>query len=181
MSDEKTPLSNPTPRKSFDNPEEQNIDKTVTHIPRILIVEDSVELGELLQATLERMNVLVFIETLGTKALERYNQLRPDLVLLDIGLPDMTGWKVLDAIKEIKELYKRPAIIVMTAYGDPANRLMGKLQGVDDYLIKPFTPDEIRTVVRQVLGWEKRPPKDQDSDKSSDKNKPSDKPPEKQE
>ena len=45
----------------------------------------------------------------------------------------------------------RPFIVVMTAYGDPANRLMGKLQGVDSYLIKPFTPDEIERTVRQVL------------------------------
>jgi DNA-binding response OmpR family regulator len=85
------------------------------------------------------------------RALETYKEVQPDLVLLDIGLPDMTGWKVLDAIKESKSIFKRPSVIVMTAYGDPANRLMGKLQGVDEYLIKPFTPEEIEHVVRQVL------------------------------
>jgi len=45
-----------------------------------------------------------------------------------------------------------PAIIVITAYGDPANRLVGKLQGIYDYLIKPFTPDEIEREVRKALG-----------------------------
>jgi len=127
-------------------------DETVTHIPPpSLIIEDTIELGELIQMTMERMHLLTFRETHGIKALERYNEVKPDLVLLDIGLPDMTGWKVLDAIKEGKAIFKRPAIIVMTAYGDPANRLMGKLQGVDGYLIKPFTTEDIRSVVKSVL------------------------------
>ncbi len=126
-------------------------DKTITHIPRVLIVEDTEELGEVLQATLERMHVLTFWETHGATALERFHQVNPDLVLLDIGLPDITGWKVLDSIKEARAVTGRPFIVVMTAYGDPANRLMGKLQGVDSYLIKPFTPDEIERTVRQVL------------------------------
>src|SRR5258708_24653933 len=139
------------PQKDYGVDNEPAVDKTVTHIPRVLIIEDTQELGEILQATLERMNVLTFWETHGIKALERFKQVTPDLVLLDIGLPDTTGWKVLDAIKEFKGLYKRPLIIVMAAYGDPANPLMGKLQGVDSYLIKPFTPDEIEQVVRQVL------------------------------
>jgi DNA-binding response OmpR family regulator len=127
-------------------------DETLTHIPKVLIIEDVVELGEVIQATIERMKVFVFRETHGLTGLNRYNEIHPDLVLLDIGLPDMTGWKVLDAIKESKAIFRRPAIIVMTAFGDPANRLMGKLQGVDDYLIKPFTPQEVERVVRQVLG-----------------------------
>ena len=126
-------------------------DETITHIPRVLIIEDTIELGELIQMTMERMHLLTFRETHGLRALERYNDIRPDLVLLDIGLPDMTGWKVLDAIKEGKAIFKRPAIIVITAYGDPANRLMGKLQGVDNYLIKPFTTEDIRSVVQTVL------------------------------
>src|SRR5258706_14822067 len=126
-------------------------DTTITHIPRVLIIEDTIELGELIQMTMERMHLLTFRETHGLRALERYNDIRPDLVLLDIGLPDMTGWKVLDAIKEGKAIFKRPAIIVITAYGDPANRLMGKLQGVDNYLIKPFTTEDIRSVVQTVL------------------------------
>ena len=128
-----------------------NVDQTIKHIPRVLIIEDSIELADLLKVTLEQMQVLVFHEAQGSKALDRYKVVRPDLVLLDIGLPDMTGWKVLDAIKELKLIYKRPAIVVMTAYGDPANRLMGKLQGVEQYLIKPFTTAELRRVIAQVL------------------------------
>jgi DNA-binding response OmpR family regulator len=150
----------PSADEDFDND-----DMTVAHIPRILIVEDTVELAEILQATLTKLHMMTYRETHGTRALERYHSVRPDVVLLDIGLPDMTGWRVLDAIKEQKTVYNRPAIIVMTAYGDPANRLMGKLQGVDDYLIKPFTPDDIKVVVQRVL--QQQSDADRDKDKKT--------------
>ncbi len=77
--------------------------------------------------------------------------MRPDLVLLDIGLPDMTGWQLLDYIREKRGKANMPAVIIITAYGDPANRLVGKLQNVRDYLIKPFTADEVEKVVMKVL------------------------------
>ena len=94
-------------------------------------------------------------ETHGTKAVEKFNELTPDVVLLDINLPDMTGWKILDVVKEKREEIgdksKMPVVVVITAYGDPANRLVGKLQGVHSYLIKPFTSDEIEKIVTQAL------------------------------
>ncbi|MBC7870448.1 MAG: response regulator [Chitinophagaceae bacterium] len=123
--------------------------------PVILIVEDTTELAEIIQATLERMNMVTIHETHGIKALAKFNEMSPDVVLLDISLPDMTGWKILDAIKERQEqvgnIGRMPVVIVITAYGDPANRLVGKLQGVYSYLIKPFTSDEIEAVVSQAL------------------------------
>ncbi len=124
---------------------------TLTHIPRILIVEDTIELGEIIQAALKGMNVLTFHEVRGTSALRVYNDIRPDLVMLDIGLPDMTGWKLLDSMRETQTLLRRPAIVVITAFGDPANRLMGKLQGVDTYLVKPFKLNDVRAIVRRIL------------------------------
>lgn len=123
--------------------------------PTILIVEDTTELAEVIQATLERMNMVTAHETHGTKAVEKFNEMNPDVLLLDISLPDMTGWKILDVVKEKREkegvTANMPTIIVITAYGDPANRLVGKLQGVHSYLIKPFTSDEIEKVVTQAL------------------------------
>lgn len=118
---------------------------------KVLVVEDTVELGEVIQATLEQMGITVYHETHGNKAIEIYKSNKPDLVLLDIGLPDMIGWKMLDTVKD--EEHTAP-VVVISAYGDPANRLMGKLQDVDSYLIKPFTPDEVERVVRKVLGIE---------------------------
>lgn len=117
----------------------------------VLIIEDTVELAEILQATLERLNLTVFCESRGARALDRYFEVQPDVVLLDIALPDVTGWKVLETIREEQRGGKAPKIIVITAYSDPANRLMGKLQDVHGYLIKPFKPDDIEAEVRSVL------------------------------
>lgn len=131
-------------------PQDQ-LEKQMAQSPSVLIIEDTTELGEVIQATLERMNMITAHETHGLKALSRYETMQPDIVLLDIGLPDMTGWKFLEAIKD-KYKNHQPVIIVITAYGDPANRLVGKLQGVFDYLIKPFTASDVEKVVARALG-----------------------------
>lgn len=120
--------------------------------PSILIIEDSVELAEIIEATLQRLDMLTTHETHGGRAFNRYPEIMPDVVLLDIGLPDMTGWKLLEHIRERHAATGMPKVIVITAYGDPANRLIGKLQNVHDYLIKPFTADEVERVVLSALG-----------------------------
>lgn len=123
-----------------------------THAPAVLIVEDNTELAEIIEATLQRLDIVTAHETHGNKALVRFQRMKPDVVLLDIGLPDMTGWKLLDDIRERHGGTDLPAIVVITAYGDPANRLVGKLQNVHGYLIKPFTADEVERVVISALG-----------------------------
>jgi CheY-like chemotaxis protein len=123
--------------------------------PLVLIVEDTTELAEVIQATLERMNIRTVHETHGNKAVSKFIELNPDIVLLDISLPDMMGWKIMDIIKERFEQgadsATMPIVIVITAYDDPANRLVGKLQGIHSYLIKPFTADEIERIVTQAI------------------------------
>lgn len=117
---------------------------------KVLIVEDAIELAEVIAATLERINIQTFHESHVERALEVYDAEHPDLILLDIGLPDKTGWKLLDEIKAEADDFQ-PIVVVMTAHDDPANRLMGKLQGVNYYLIKPFTPDEVEEIVQKAL------------------------------
>ncbi len=120
--------------------------------PLVLIVEDSIELAQLIQITLKRNLIHSIIETSGLRALERYYEMKPDVVLLDLGLPDMTGWKVLDGIRESSlPDGSMPVVIVVSAYGDAANRLVGKLQNVHGYLVKPFTAEDITKAVRQAL------------------------------
>ena len=123
----------------------------------ILIVEDTIELAEVIQATLEGMGFQAVFETHGKTGLERLKELQPQLVITDIGLPDITGWKMLDGIKEVYAGTEdeMPAIVVITAYGDPANRLIGKLQEIHSYLLKPFTPSEVERVVDMVMRGEK--------------------------
>lgn len=125
--------------------------------PLVLIIEDSLELAQLIQITLKRNHIRSIIETSGSRALERYREMKPDIVLLDLGLPDMTGWKVLDEIRETSQADgSMPIVIVVSAYGDAANRLVGKLQNVHGYLVKPFTSEDIIRAVRQALNGKAR-------------------------
>ncbi|GAB4569867.1 MAG: response regulator [Anaerolineae bacterium] len=121
---------------------------------KVLIVEDSLDLAEVIAATLERIDFHTILVTHVSHALTQYYQERPDLILLDIGLPDRSGWKLLDEIR-LMEPENQPIVVVITAHGDPANRLMGKLQGVHSYLVKPFTADEIRQVVLRAIGGQR--------------------------
>jgi CheY-like chemotaxis protein len=131
----------------------------MTSTAPILIVEDTVELAEVIQATLEGMGMSVVSATHGKIGLDRLKQSNPKLLLLDIGLPDITGWELLKSVKDHYTQQKRalPPIVVITAFGDPANRLVGKLQDIQGYLIKPFTPEQIENVVKTVLSGEKPP------------------------
>lgn len=118
-----------------------------------LIVEDTVELAEVVETTLRRMGMETARESHGARAFERFAEILPDLILLDLGLPDITGWKVLDNIKELTRQSgaKMPVVIVITAMDDAANRVVGKLQGVQTYLVKPFTVTQLETAVRRAL------------------------------
>lgn len=118
---------------------------------RVLIVEDDLELGAILRTILGRMGFEVWHAADGHRALELYASEKPDLVLLDIALPDITGWRLLEEMRERPHGGANPAFLVITAYGDPANRLMGKLQGVQGYLMKPFKVEEIGRAVLSAL------------------------------
>jgi CheY-like chemotaxis protein len=128
-------------------------DLEMTASPSVLIIEDTPDLAELLEATLRRMNLRAISESHGARGFARYEEMKPDVVFLDISLPDISGWKVLDNIKENHRDAggKLPAVIVITALGDPANRVVGKLQGVHSYLVKPFTTDDVERAVSSAL------------------------------
>lgn len=143
-----TDFSPPVPVKEMSTEPQAEVS-----ISPVLIVEDTVELAEVIQATIEGMGLSAEYATHGKRALERMKNITPKLIILDIGLPDITGWEMLKQIREKYQRDKQPAppIVVVTAYGDPANRLIGKLQEISSYLIKPFTPDQIERVVKQAL------------------------------
>lgn len=135
----------------------------LAHDKPVLIVEDTAELAEVIQATLESMGLDSIIAPHGEIGLNKYKTSNSEIIILDIGLPDMTGWKFLDAIKEMKakhQIATLPTIIVITAYDDAANRLVGKLQGIHSYLIKPFTPDSVEHLVAMAIRGEKPNPAD---------------------
>jgi CheY-like chemotaxis protein len=117
----------------------------------VLIVEDTDDIARIMAMTLERLGLASTIAGSGPKALDFMAQRMPDLLLLDIGLPGMSGWEVLEAIKARHPDARFP-VIVLTALDDPANRLIGKFQAhVVRYFVKPFEVSELEQAVREAL------------------------------
>ncbi len=120
--------------------------------PNILIVDDTVEYGELVQASLQRSGLEVDYVHNGYAALDYLNERMPDVMLLDIGMPGMNGWAVLD---EIKVRYPEASfpVIVLTAFNDPANKLVGKFQQqVFRYCTKPTDLKTLASTVMEAAG-----------------------------
>jgi two-component system alkaline phosphatase synthesis response regulator PhoP len=104
---------------------------------RILLVEDNTQVGELVRRYLEKEGMEVFWARSGGEALGWvFEGERPDLVVLDRGLPDMEG---LEVLKELRELDPLLPVLLLTGRADEDSRVEGLLEGADDYLGKPFS------------------------------------------
>ena len=115
---------------------------------RILVVDDEENARIALSKILSREGYDVASAGNGFEALTYLREKDVELIITDINMPEMNGMVFL---RELNKAYPASSVIMITAYGDPANRLMGKLQGVAKYLIKPFTPAEVVSIIRQVL------------------------------
>ena len=113
----------------------------------VLIIEDDPNIADLLHLYLEKEGYATTIAPDGGKGLEKFRELRPDLVLLDIMLPVMDGWEVL---KSIRQESKTP-VILLTAKGETADKVSGLKMGADDYITKPFESKELLARVEAVL------------------------------
>ncbi len=123
-------------------------DQTTYHA---LIVDDTIDLALMAQAGLEMAGISSHCVSSGMAALAELEKGFPDLMILDIGMPGMTGWQVLDTIKERFPEAQFP-VIIMTAFGDPANKLIGKLQArVVRYITKPFELADLMQAAREAL------------------------------
>jgi twitching motility two-component system response regulator PilG len=123
---------------------------------RILIVEDSDELARLMQMMLHHMNLDSDYVCTGHGALDYIAAQPPDLMILDLALPEMTGWQVLEQTENLLGSIPFP-VIVLTAMKDPTNRLIGKLHHPDPvvrYLFKPFKINALSAAVSEVLNLE---------------------------
>ena len=114
---------------------------------KILVVDDDLNISDLLRMYLEKNGYEVIIANDGRQALERFAQHSPDLVLLDIMLPKLDGWQV---CREIRQASDTP-IIMLTAKGEPFDKVFGFELGADDYVVKPFDTKEIVARVKAVL------------------------------
>jgi two-component system, OmpR family, alkaline phosphatase synthesis response regulator PhoP len=119
-------------------------------VQRILVVDDDPELVRLLGAYLEREGFQVLTAYDGESALHILRRDRPDLVLLDLMLPDRDGWEVIRIVRADPSLRAMP-IIMLTARVEDHDRILGLELGADDYVTKPYNPCEILARVRAVL------------------------------
>src|SRR5947209_17614106 len=113
----------------------------------ILIIEDEPAIARLIRDYLERAGFAAVIASDGDAGLARARSDKPDLILLDLGLPRRDG---LDVAREIRKTSDVP-IIAVTARGDETDRVVGLELGADDYVVKPFSPKELVARVRAVL------------------------------
>jgi two-component system, OmpR family, phosphate regulon response regulator PhoB len=114
---------------------------------QVLVVEDDAAIGELVRRALGPDQLAVRVETSGRDGLAALAQQRVDLVILDIGLPGMSG---LDVLVELRRTSDIP-VVLLTGRTDEADRIAGLDLGADDYVVKPFYPGELAARVRSLL------------------------------
>ena len=113
----------------------------------ILVVEDDKNISDLIHMYLVKEGFDVRIAGDGGKALEEFQKKEPDLILLDIMLPVMDGWAVCAKVRETSKV----PIIMLTAKGEVFDRIQGLEMGADDYVTKPYNPQELAARVRSQL------------------------------
>ncbi len=114
---------------------------------RILVVEDDPAIASLIQLQLEAKDYQVIVAHDGAEGLRQAYAWQPDLVVLDIMMPDMDGWTVCERLRELSDV----PIIFVTAIGKEADIVRGLEMGADDYLVKPFSPRELLARIEAVL------------------------------
>ena len=124
---------------------------------RILVIEDDQFLGELITMKLSKENFDVTLATTGADGLQKVEELKPDIVLLDIILPEMDGFEVLKGIRSLSDtVTSQTPVILLSNLGQESNIERGLSLGAQDYLVKSnFTTDEITKKVRETLAKEK--------------------------
>jgi DNA-binding response OmpR family regulator len=115
---------------------------------RILVVEDDRTVAEVLIAYLERAGYEVAWSADGTEAFERWQRSSPDVVILDLMLPGLSG---LEILRRRRRMGDHAAVVVLSARGEEEDRLVGLETGADDYVVKPFSPREVVLRVEALL------------------------------
>jgi diguanylate cyclase (GGDEF)-like protein len=119
---------------------------------RILAVDDEPHILKILKFTLEKAGYLVATAENGEEALERIAEVNPNLVILDVMMPKLDGFEVCRKMRQDFEMNQIP-VIMLTAKGDLSERVKGLEGGANDYLVKPYSNEELLLRVRNVLEW----------------------------
>ena len=116
-------------------------------MPTVLVVDDELKIARLIRDYLEQAGFVVATAADGNSAIASARQLKPDLIVLDLGLPNVDGLDVIRALR----MGSNVPVVVVTARADEADRVVGLELGADDYIVKPFSPKELVARVRAVL------------------------------
>jgi CheY-like chemotaxis protein len=117
---------------------------------RVLAVEDDLDSMQLLRMVLQHLPLEIDHVMTGAEAIAYLDRQLPDLLFLDISLPDMHGWEVLSHIKSSGRA-KDVRVVMLTSHSEPVHRLIGSLQPIAAYLNKPISADELRDTVTNIL------------------------------
>ena len=116
----------------------------------VLVVEDSLAQRQMISDLLKNSGLKVTVAGDGVEALERIQQLSPDLVVLDIVMPRMNGYEVCRRLKNDPKTQNVP-VVMCSSKGEEFDRYWGLKQGADAYIAKPFQPTELIGTVKQLL------------------------------
>ena len=114
---------------------------------KILITDDDRSILELIRLYLEKEGYLCITAENGKEALNKFESEKPDLVILDIMMPEIDGWQV---CREIRKTSETP-IIMLTAKGETFDKVLGLELGADDYMVKPFETKELVARIKSIL------------------------------
>ncbi|MCA9563319.1 MAG: response regulator [Myxococcales bacterium] len=123
---------------------------TESNRPLILIADDDPEIRAILQAHLGTMQCETREATDGEKTLEQVILHKPDLLILDVMMPELNGWEICKYVKTHDE-YAHTGVIILTAIGSTVNEMTSPIYGADEYIDKPFDLDELEFKIRKVL------------------------------
>ena len=125
----------------------KHLGKTLIFKLQILLVEDDPTLSSAIKRSLERVAIDVQVCSSGQHAVAHWQQLQPDVVLLDLCLPQIDG---LDVLRQARDCGLKTPVLILTARGTVSDRIVGLNAGADDYLPKPFDLDELEARVRAL-------------------------------
>lgn len=117
---------------------------------KILVAEDERDIRELIAFTLRFAGFDVELASNGEDAVKKVPQMQPDLILMDVRMPRMTGYQACDALKKQPETKDIP-VVFLSAKGQESEIDEGLRAGAMDYILKPFAPDELTTQVKKIL------------------------------
>src|SRR3954447_7519296 len=120
----------------------------------VLVVDDELDVRTLIRLLLERAGLDVTEASSGREALRRLHQVRPDLVILDVTMPDLDGWQTLERVRDLSEV----PVLMLTARAAELDKVRGLKAGADDYVTKPFGRQELLARVESLLRRASGPP-----------------------